>query len=590
MEKWVLKKDNCDVLSLSKKTGLPFYLAKLISNRNVTEREKVEIYLNGNLNDLHDPEFLPDVDIATDILMETIENNGKIRIIGDYDVDGVMSTYILYSLIKDLDANVDYRIPHRVEDGYGINIKLIEEAKEDGVSLIITCDNGISAFSEIDFAEESGISVIITDHHDIPFDENNSDIERIPNADAVINPKLRESLYPFSGLCGAGVAFKFMEYVYVSIGILDDDFYDYLQYVAIATICDVMLLADENRTIVKYGLKFLKETENFGLRALLEVSNLSGRELSSESIGFILGPILNSAGRLESSLIALELLLADQSDSNEKALLLKDINERRKVETERGVREALRVIDEENLSDDSVLVIYLKEVSESIIGIVAGRIKERFGKPTFILSKGNQTIKGSGRSVMGYDMYHALSQCGFLLEKYGGHEMAVGFSIQEENILTLRNHLKEKCLLSAETFIKTYRVDLRFPIFNLRESVVEQLEMLEPFGNGNEKPIFTDVNVMVTRMSIVGTKGNVIKLWFTNTNGFSMEGILFSRADEFLQMIDEKFGSGYMEDLKKGINNKLFLDILYLPTINFYRDNKTLQVNIISFRLAKSRE
>lgn len=590
MEKWILKKDNCDVLSLSKKTGLPFYLAKLISNRDITEREKVDIYLNGNLNDLHDPEFLPDVDLATDILMESIENDQKIRIIGDYDVDGVMSTYILYSLIKNLGAKVDYRIPHRVEDGYGINIKLIEEAKKDGVSLIITCDNGISAFSEIDFAEESGISVIITDHHDIPFDERDLNIEKIPNADAVINPKLQESLYPFSGLCGAGVAFKFMEYVYASNGILDDDFYDYLQYVAIATVCDVMVLTDENRTIVKYGLKFLQETENFGLKALLEISNLAGKELSTESIGFVLGPILNSAGRLESSLIALELLLSDQFDCKEKALLLKDINERRKVETERGVREALRLIDEENLSKDSVIVVYLKEVSESIIGIVAGRIKEKFQKPTFILSKGNQTIKGSGRSVAGYDMYQELCQCSSFLEKYGGHEMAVGFSIHEDNIALLRNHLNEKCLLPMDTFVKTYRVDLMFPIFSLRESVVEQLELLEPYGNGNEKPIFTDVDVMVTRMSIVGKKGNVIKLLFTNSNGFSVEGILFSRSEEFLKMIDEKYGNQYIEDLKKGINSTLFLDILYLPTINFFRENKTLQVNIISFRLAKSKQ
>lgn len=589
MEKWILKKDNCDVLSLSKKTGLPFYLAKLISNRDVIEREKVEIYLNGNLNDLHDPEFLPDVDLATDILMETIENNQKIRIIGDYDVDGVMSTYILYTLIKNLGANVDYRIPHRVEDGYGINIKMVEEARKDNVSLIITCDNGIAAFSEVDFAQELGISVIITDHHDVPLDENNSDVEKIPDADAVINPKLKGSLYPFSGLCGAGVAFKFMEYVYASNGILDDDIYDYLQYVAIATICDVMTLSDENRTIVKYGLKFLQETDNYGLKALLEVSNLSGRELNAESIGFILGPILNSAGRLESSLIALELLLADQSNCKEKAFLLKDINERRKLETERGVGEALRVIEEEKLSGDSVLVVYLREVSESIIGIVAGRIKERFQKPTFILSKGNQTIKGSGRSVMGYDMYQELSQCSSFLEKYGGHKMAVGFSIQEENISSFRSRLNEKCALSTESFIKTYRVDLMFPIFKLRESVVEQLEMLEPFGNGNEKPIFTDINVMVARMSIIGKKGNVIKLWFTNTNGFLMEGILFSRSDEFLQMIKDKYGSQYIEDLKKGIKGGLFLDILYLPIINFFRDNKTLQVNIISFRLAKSK-
>lgn len=590
MEKWILKKDNCDVLSLSKKCDLPFYLAKLISNRDITDREKVNTYLNGDLNDLYNPEFLPDVDLAFDILSDALESRKKIRIIGDYDVDGVMSTYILYSLIRNLGVDVDYRIPHRVEDGYGINLKMIERAHHDGVELIITCDNGISAFHEIEYAEELGIIVIITDHHDIPYDGENPHSERVPSADAVINPKLRESMYPFSELCGAGVAFKFMEYVYASLGALDDDFYDYLQYVAIATICDVMTLTDENRTIVKLGLKFLQKTDNAGLRALLQLTNLSGRELTAQSVGFILGPMINSAGRMESSEIALDLLLSEKEESMEKALLLKSINERRKVETERGVRETIRVIENQQLFEDSVIVAYIEDISESVIGIVAGRIKEKYQKPTFILSKGNENVKGSGRSIDGYDMYRELSECSEVLEKFGGHEMAVGFSLHEKNISTLRMLLNEKCVLPSENLVKTYRVDLLFPIFKLRESVVEQLEMLEPFGNGNEKPIFTDINVTVSRVNIVGKNANVIKMFFTNSNGVSMDGILFTRSEEFLEMISDRFGEQYLNDLKMGVNSRLLLDILYIPIINVFRDNRTLQVNIISFRLAKSQE
>lgn len=577
-----MKKDELDIVKTSNKWNMPIYLTKIITNRGIKKYEEVENYLNPSLKLLHNPEFLPDVDIAFSIIENSLENEEKIRIIGDYDVDGIMSTYILYQSLKKIGAKVDYSIPHRIEDGYGLNKRLIDEAIEDGIDLIITCDNGIAAVKEISYAIEMGLNVIITDHHEIPFDPENPDYEILPEADAIVNPKLRGSLYPFKEICGATVAFKLMEFVYTMLGCLDDDFYDLLQYVALATVADVMELKGENRAIVKYGLEILNNTENKGLIKLFERLGKKDSEIDSTDIGFLIGPVLNSTGRLKSAEIAIEFLISKE-DLDIKVSELMELNNQRKSDTERGVREAFSKIEDNRLFEDKIILVRLDSVEESIIGIIAGRVKDRYNRPTIIITEAENCLKGSARSVEDYDIYQGLNDFKDLLIKFGGHSMAAGFSLEENNFEALKSGLNSNCKLEEKDFVKTYWADIKFPISLVTLEVANNIERLKPFGNGNEKPVFTDLNVQMKKVFLIGKNKNVLKFEFFTENG-SIEGIMFRKVKEFLDIVKTKLGAEIINDSIQFKNKNQTIDIMYYPSINRYMGNQRLQLELITYR------
>ncbi|NLM06301.1 MAG: single-stranded-DNA-specific exonuclease RecJ [Tissierellia bacterium] len=582
MEKWMMRKDELDVVKTSNKWNIPIYLTKIITNRGILDYGEVENFLNPSLKLLHNPEYLPDVEIAFSIIENSLENEEHIRIIGDYDVDGIMSTYILYKSLKRIGAKVDYSIPHRVEDGYGLNKRLIDEALEDGVDLIITCDNGISAVKEISYAVEMGLSVIVTDHHEIPFDSENPEIEILPDADAIVNPKLKGSLYPFKEICGATVAFKLMEFVYTMLGCLDDDFYDLLQYVAIATVADVMELRGENRAIVKYGLEILNNTENKGLLKLFERLGKKDSEINSSDIGFLIGPVLNSTGRLKSAEIAIDFLISNDN-LDVKVSELIELNKIRKSDTEKGAREAFSKIEENKIYEDKIILVKMDSVEESIIGIIAGRVKDRYNRPAIILTKSENCLKGSARSIDTYDIYQGLNDFKDLLLKFGGHSMAAGFSLEENNFEPLREGLNLKCNLEEEDFVKTYWADIKFPISMVTLEVANNIERLKPFGNGNEKPVFTDLNVKIKKVFLIGKNKNVLKFEFFTENG-SIEGIMFRNTKDFIETVKATLGAEIINDSVEFKNKNQTIDLMYYPSINRYMGNQRLQLEIITYR------
>ena len=586
MERWVLLRKGADFEAIGKKYQISPRLACLIRNRDVIGEEAVDRYLNGTISDLYDGMLMKDMDKAIDILKEKILEDKKIRVIGDYDIDGVNATYILLEGLERLGADVDSDIPDRISDGYGLNRHLVERAYEAGVDTLITCDNGIAAADEIAYGKEMGMTVIVTDHHEVPFDEHDGEKRyRIPPADAVMDPKQPDCLYPFKGLCGAAVAYKLMEALWESMGKDSADLDDLIENVAIATIGDVMDLEDENRIFVKEGLQMLRRTKNPGLKALIECTGIDKNSLNSYHIGFVLGPCINASGRLDTAKRALELLRAGtQKEADILAGDLKALNDSRKDMTEEAVKQAEEQVETTTISKDKVLVVYLPDCHESLAGIVAGRIRENYYKPVFVLTDAEEGVKGSGRSIDGYHMYEELNKCKELLTKFGGHRLAAGLSLPKENVGKFREMLNKKCTLTEEEMKEKVTIDMEMPFGCVTEGLVKELELLEPFGKGNTKPVFAARDVTLLGARILGKNRNVLKLQVQDVNGCRIEAMLFHHADDFLGKLEEQYGKTEVEALLKGRGRQIQISLTYYPDINEYMGEKTPQIVVTHYR------
>lgn len=586
MERWVLLRKGADFEAIGKKYQISPRLACLIRNRDVIGEEAIERYLNGTISDLYDGMLMKDADKAIDILKEKIAEEKKIRVIGDYDIDGVNATYILLEGLERLGAYVDSDIPDRIGDGYGLNRHLIDRAYDAGIDTIITCDNGIAAANEIAYGKELGMTIIVTDHHEIPFDEIDGEkIYRLPPADAVIDPKQKDCVYPFKGLCGAAVAYKLMEALWESMGKDSTDLDDLIENVAIATVGDVMDLEDENRIFVKEGLQMLKRTKNPGLKALIECTGIDKESLNSYHIGFVLGPCINASGRLDTAKRALKLLrVRTQKEADILAGDLKALNDSRKDMTEEAVKLAKEQVETTDLSDDRVLVIYLPDCHESLAGIVAGRIRECYYKPVFVLTDAEDGAKGSGRSIDGYHMYEELNKCKDILTKFGGHRLAAGLSLEKENIAEFRRRLNENCTLTEEEMKEKVTIDMGMPFLCVTEELVKELELLEPFGKGNTKPIFAARGVTLLGARILGKNRNVLKIKAQDANGSVIEAMLFQNVEGFLKNMEETYGRMEVDALLQGRGGHIKIAVTYYPDINEYMGKRTPQIVITHYR------
>ncbi len=588
-ERWVLKNKKADFHALTIKYNISEVLARLITNREILEEGDIALFLEPDLKYLHNPSLMKDLDKASEILEQKILQGKKIRIVGDYDVDGVASTYILYHALSALHAQVDYEIPDRIKDGYGINLNIIEKAAADGIDTIITCDNGISATQQVKKGKELGMTVIITDHHDIPYViENEQKVYTLPECDAVVNMKQMDCHYPFESLCGAGVAFKLIQVLFHKFNQPEADALVYLEIVAIATICDVMDLKNENRVIVKKGIEILKDTSNFGLRALFEVNNIPLNNIAAYHLGFIIGPCLNASGRLQTAKIGLKLLL---SSSREEAMKLanelKELNDTRKDMTIKGLEQAIKLVESTSLKEDKILVVYLKDCHESLAGIIAGRLKERYNKPAIVLTDSENGIKGSARSIEVCNIYDELTGCKNYLLKYGGHPMAAGMSLETNHLEDFRKILNQQTILTPEDLIPKVSIDVLLPFGYLSEELVIELKRLEPFGKGNPKPLFGEKNLLINKAVILGKNANVLKLTLTNTYGRTVDCMYFGDTNEFLENLNEMYGEEECNKIFQNRENKVRLSITYYPDINEYNGKRTLQAVIQNYMFQK---
>lgn len=570
MEKWFVAMKKADFDQIARKYHISPILARLIRNRDMTGDGEIDFYLNGTIADLHDGMLMKDMDKAVEILSEKIHEGKAIRVIGDYDIDGVNATYVLQEGISKLGGDVDTDIPDRMKDGYGLNQVLIDRALEDGVDTIITCDNGIAAAEEIEYGRQQGLTIIVTDHHEVPYIETDGVKEYImPRADAVVDPHRPDCGYPFKGLCGAAVSYKLVEALY-EVMQRDVDDIDYLmENVAIATIGDVMDLTGENRIFVKQGLEMLKRTQNEGLKALMECTKVPSERLSAYHIGFVLGPCINASGRLDTAKRALELLKAsNRRDAVMLAEDLKALNDSRKEMTEKGVEQAVKQIEETSLKEDKVLVIYLPDCHESIAGIIAGRIKEKYYRPAFVLTQGEGGVKGSGRSIPAYNMFEEMCRCRALFTKFGGHKLAAGLSLEEDNVDRFRETINKFAELSDEDLLPKVSIDMQLPLSRVTEPLVEELELLEPFGKGNTKPLFAEKNLKVLNPRIIGKNQNVLKFQVQDVNGNKMEAVYFGDVNACLEYIKQKTR----------------LSFTFYPSINEYMGVRTIQITVVNYQ------
>ena len=574
MEKWLVAMKKADFNGIAEKYQISPIIARLMRNRDVIGDEAIDFYLNGTVEDLYDGLLMKDMDRAVDILKEKIEEGKKIRVIGDYDIDGVNATYILQQGLAGLGADVDTDIPDRIKDGYGLNQMLIDRALDDDVDTIITCDNGIAAMSEIAYGKENGMTIVVTDHHEVPYLEENGEKKHLlPPADAVVDPHRADCEYPFKGLCGAAVAYKLVEVLYRVSGKSEQEV-EHLQEslmenVAIATIGDVMDLVGENRVFVKKGLELLKTTKNEGLHALMQCTGVDTANLNTYHIGFMIGPCINAGGRLDTAKRALELLNAsNRREAVTLAADLKELNDSRKEMTEEGVEEAVRQIESSSWKDDQVLVVYLPECHESIAGIIAGRIKERYYRPTFVLTKGETGVKGSGRSIEAYDMFAEMSRCRELFTKFGGHKLAAGLSLEEEKVEVFRKRINELADLTEEDLQMKVSIDMRLPFPYINEELIHELKILEPFGKGNGKPLFAESKLRVIQPRIFGKNRNVLKCRLEDQQGNQMEAVYF----------------GEVEDCLRQMEKKQIMSFTYYPSINEYMGRRTIQLTIVNYQ------
>ena len=567
-EKWVVAAKKADFNALGKKFGIDPVIARLIRNRDIIGEEQMQLYLHGTLSDIPDPHLLADADRAAVILKEKIAAGARIRIIGDYDIDGVTATYVLIRCLTSLGARADTYIPDRVLDGYGIHDHLVQRAIEDGIDTILTCDNGIAASSEIRKAKEAGLTVIVTDHHEVPVEEK--DGERIcilPPADAVVNPRRPDCPYPNKNICGAVVAWKVMQVLYDVMGKDPEVLWSLVDIAAIATVGDVMDLVDENRIIVREGLKKLQQTENVGLRALIRACGLQDGPISAYHIGFILGPCINASGRIDTAARSLALLCAeDRQEAERIAGELTDLNESRKSMTEAGKEEAVRLVEEGSLKEDRVLVVYLPDCHESIAGIIAGRLREKYYRPVFVLTPGENGVKGSGRSIEAYSMYEEMSKCADLLEQFGGHPMAAGLSMKRSNVVRFRKRLNENCTLTEDQLTPKVTIDVPMPVSYVTRPLVDQLHLLEPFGKANPKPVFAQKNLSCRNMRIVGKNRSVVRMTAEDENGYQIEAVYFGDAEAFIERAAASP-----------------IHVIYYPEINRWQGLEKLQITITNY-------
>lgn len=585
MEKWFVINKGADFAGIAKRFGISPVTARLIRNREVMGDEAIARYLKGGIGELYDPHLLLDSDRLTDILVQKISEQKKIRVIGDYDIDGVMSTYILYKGITRCGGSVDFQIPDRMKDGYGINDHLIEQADEAGIDTIITCDNGIAVIGEIAHAKSLGMTVLVTDHHEIPYTEERGERHyKRSEADAIVNPKQMECTYPYKNLCGAAVAWKVIQILYEKCDIAVEESYDFLENVAFATVGDVMDLTDENRILVREGLKRIHTTMNPGMRALILQNKLEPEQISSYHFGFVLGPCINASGRLETAKIALNLFLQeDVKKASEIAAELVDLNAQRKDMTAEGVELAMQQVEEGN-TGEKVLVVYLPDVHESLAGIIAGRIREACHKPTFVLTKSEDGVKGSGRSIEAYSMYEELCKCQELFTKFGGHPMAAGLSLPEANVEIFREKINACCGLTEEDFIPKIKIDIPMPVDYPDIPLVNELLLLEPFGKANVKPQFADKNLGIDRAVVVGKNQNVLKLTLKTERGKSISAVYFGDVEEFREYYGRKYGENEVQQAFLGRTNGIRMSVVYYPEINRYQGNESIQIVIKNYQ------
>ncbi len=584
-EIWMVQTKRADFNGLATQLGVSPVSVRIMRNRGLETEDEMRRYLYGTVDELYDGGLMKDMEKAVGMLAEKLRTGKKIRIIGDYDIDGVCATYLLLTgLMRSAEAvygerpgqkvgnhigNIDYEIPDRIKDGYGINESIIRQAAEDGVDTIITCDNGIAALKEIELAKTFGMNVIVTDHHEVPVDESGN--QTVPEADAVVNPKQADDSYPFPEICGAVVAYKLIRELYKAVGVPEKEWKELLEFAAIATVGDVMKLKDENRIIVKYGLRRMAVTKNLGLRKLVEKTGLDITALSAYHIGFVIGPCLNAGGRLQTAKLALKLLLSqDETEADRLAEELKSLNDLRKDMTKQGEDEAIRQV-EELYEDDKVLVVFLPDCHESLAGIIAGRVREYFHKPAIVLTRGEERVKGSGRSIEQYHMFQALTKVADLLPKFGGHPMAAGLSIEEKDIEEFRRRLNEDAELTEEDFIPKIWIDVPMPLDYVTDGLVEELKQLEPYGQGNEKPLFAQKKLYIRGVRILGKTKNLVKMSLVTETGLSMDGLLFTNGDEFM----------------KELGNKKWIDIIYYPDVNEYNGTRTIQAVIKNYKFSE---
>lgn len=582
-----MKNKRADYKSIAKRFGISEVIGKLLINRDINNINLINSFLHPDFKELHNPSQMKDMKKACTILENKIKNKSNMRIIGDYDVDGVISTYLLFTALKRCGAKVDYDIPNRVKDGYGININMIKKCAKDNIDTIITCDNGISAVEPINYAKKLGLTVIVTDHHDIPFVENENGVRKFisSDADAIINPKQNECKYRFKNLCGAGVVFKLIQCLYKDFKVSEEECYNLCEFVAIATVCDVVDLVDENRIFVKNGIEMLNRTKNIGLKALIKQTGIEDKKISTYHLGFIIGPCINATGRLDSAKRGLELLLTkDEKEADKLAKELFEFNNERKDMTQKGTEEAVNIIENTNIKNDKVFVIYIPDVHESIVGIVAGRIREKYNVPTIVLTKTENGAKGSGRSIEEYNMFEELIKCKDILLNFGGHPMAAGLSLNVDNIDVLREKLNENTKLKEEDLVPKITLDMGLPLDNINYNFISDLNLLEPFGKGNPKPIFGEKNVKFMNARIIGQNHNVLKLKLLSKNNKHIEGIFFGDIEKFEKIITDKFGVNEMNKMYNGLDNNIYLDIAFYPNINEYNGNVNIQIVIQYFR------
>lgn len=585
MEQWFIAAKRADFNQIADRLKISPVLARLMRNRDLTEIADMDKYLNGGLADLYDPYLLKDVKKGAEIIRDKIISGKKIRIISDYDVDGVSSNYILYRGLERCGAAVDYRIPDRIEDGYGINEHLIRQAAEDGIDTIITCDNGIAAPKQIADGNEMGLTFVVTDHHDVSFIiEGEEKKELPPPAAAVINPKQTACGYPTGNICGAVVVFKFIQVLYDLFHINREEAEEFIEIAALATVCDVMPLKDENRIIVKEGLKRMNRTRIPGIKALIEENNLGKQEMKAYHLGFILGPCINASGRLSTAKKALELLLCrDMEKCRTMAKELIALNTERKEMTRMGEEEAKYYLETTGHVHDKVLIAFLPDCHESIAGIIAGRIREYYNKPVFVLTKTRDGVKGSGRSIENYHMYNEMTAVQECFDKYGGHPMAAGLSMQEDRIEELREKLNQNTALTEKDFIKKVHIDVALPVSYLTEPFIRELSRLEPFGNGNEKPLFAQKDLYIAGIRELGNTGRVLKMYLKDKSGFSIEAMYFGDAGLFFDTVKKNFGETELTRMRKGLPHQIYLDCTYYPDINQWNGRKTIQIVIKNY-------
>lgn len=589
MAKWMVSAKKADFNGIAERFGIDPVIARIIRNRDVVGDEAIEKFLHGTMADLYDAALLKDAGKAADILCGKTGEKKKIRVIGDYDIDGVCASYILIACLERCGADADVVIPHRILDGYGLNERLIEEAGKEGVDTILTCDNGIAALQQIAFAKELGMTVIVTDHHEVPYEvrEDGSRAETLPPADAVVDPKQSGCSYPYKGICGAVVAYKLME-IYLErmtgegvlpVGERETLLRELLAFAAFATVGDVMELTDENRILVRYGLRQIEQSVNPGLRALLTVNELTEKRLTGYHIGFILGPCLNATGRLDTAQRALAMFRTrEQAEAVTIAGELKALNDSRKEMTLLGTAQAMEQIENTALKADRVLVVFLPDCHESLAGIIAGRIRERYHKPVFVLTRGEEGVKGSGRSIEAYHMYDKMSECRELYTKYGGHKMAAGVSMPEENVDAFRTFLNAHSGLCEEDLVETIHIDVPMPMSYVTTALVRQLSLLEPFGNGNPKPVFAQKNVRVCRGRILGKNRNVGKYRVADETGREYDMMYFGDLEQWHAFLAAHFGQEETERLYAGGSSAIVISVIYYPDINVYRGREELQM------------